>query len=109
MACTKLSLVLLYRRLFAPASRAPLDRLLRGLGAFVVLWALVSVAAVLFCCGTMLVAIWKPGAEMAMCRFFLDVLVAFCATGFLTDLVLIAAPVPIVSLLPVWGLAGHRR
>ncbi|KAK7934691.1 hypothetical protein PG985_000186 [Apiospora marii] len=107
MASTKLSLVLLYRRIFSTTSRTLLDRLLRGLAAFIVLWAVVFLAATLFCCGTMLFAIWQPVSEMAMCRFFLDVLLAFCVTGFLTDVVIFAMPIPIVSpFQPSYGLPG---
>jgi hypothetical protein len=64
---------------------------------FVVLWALAFVLATLLCCGTMLFAIWKPIAQMAMCRFFLDVLMAFCITGFVTDVFIICIPIPLVS------------
>ncbi|KAK7964353.1 hypothetical protein PG988_011327 [Apiospora saccharicola] len=94
MACTKLSFVFFYRRIFS-ISRT-LDRVLRGLGAVIVMWAIAFLAATMFCCGTMFFAIWKPVSEMAICRFFLDVLMAFCITGFLTDLIIIAIPIPIV-------------
>ncbi|KAK8112571.1 hypothetical protein PG984_013097 [Apiospora sp. TS-2023a] len=94
MACTKLSFVFFYRRIFS-ISRT-LDRSLRALGVLIVLWAIAVVGATLFCCGTMFFAIWKPVSEMAMCRFFLNVLMAFCVTGLLIDLVTIAIPIPIV-------------
>ncbi|KAK8063306.1 hypothetical protein PG996_007958 [Apiospora saccharicola] len=94
MACTKLSFLFFYRRIFH--INRDLKWFLWGLAGFVVAWAIAFVIATLLCCGTMLFAIWKPISEMAMCMFFLDVLMAFCITGFVTDLVIIAIPMPIV-------------
>ncbi|KAK8030138.1 hypothetical protein PG993_011429 [Apiospora rasikravindrae] len=94
MACTKLSIVLFYRRIFS--INRDLKRILSGLCVFIVLWAIAFVLATLFCYGTMLFAIWKPVSEMAMCRFFLGVLMAFCITSFVTGLVVIVVPIPIV-------------
>ncbi|KAK8062199.1 hypothetical protein PG997_014296 [Apiospora hydei] len=94
MACTKLSFIFFYRRIFS--INRDLKWFLWGLCIFVVMWAIAFVIATLLCCGTMLFAIWKPISEMAMCKFFLDVLMAFCITGFVTDLVIIGIPIPIV-------------
>lgn len=71
--------------------------MLIGMMGFIILWALAFVLATLLCCGTMLFAIWKPISQMAMCTFFLDVLMAFCITGFVTDVVIIMIPIPLVS------------
>lgn len=71
--------------------------MLIGLVVFIVLWSIAFFLATLLCCGTMLFAIWKPISEMAMCQFFLHVLMAFCITGFVTDLVIICIPIPVVS------------
>ncbi|PVH95162.1 hypothetical protein DM02DRAFT_509961, partial [Periconia macrospinosa] len=104
LACTKISVLLFYKRIFAISQT--LKRLMIAFIVFIVLWALAFVLATLLCCGTMLFAIWKPISEMAMCMFFLDVLMGFCITGFVTDLVLIAIPLPVIWRLK---LSTHNK
>lgn len=64
---------------------------------FVAMWAIAFFLATLLCCKVMLVAIWKPISDMAECAFFLHVLMAFCITGFATDVVIIGIPIPFAS------------
>lgn len=45
----------------------------------------------------MTVAIWKPISEMAQCKFFLEILMGFCITGFVADVVIIGIPIPLVG------------
>ncbi|KAH7306007.1 hypothetical protein B0I35DRAFT_443691 [Stachybotrys elegans] len=94
LACNKASFLFFYRRLFSISRRV--SWLLWSLVGFVVAWAIAFVIATLMCCNVMTTAIWQPVAEMAQCVFFLQILMAFCITGFVTDLVIIAVPIPLV-------------
>jgi hypothetical protein len=97
LACNKASFLFFYRRLFSISRRV--NFLLWFLLAFVVAWGLAFLIATLLCCKVMAVAIWKPISLMAQCVFFLQILMAFCITGFVTDLVIIAIPIPLVLRL----------
>ncbi|KAL7620931.1 hypothetical protein AAE478_008242 [Parahypoxylon ruwenzoriense] len=94
LACTKASFLFFYKRIFATGIQV--NRLLMGLVSFVVMWAIAFFLATLLCCKVMVVFIWKPISEMSQCLFFLQVLVAFCATGFLIDLIIISIPIPLI-------------
>ncbi|KAI1643734.1 uncharacterized protein F4817DRAFT_348821 [Daldinia loculata] len=94
LACTKVSFLLFYKRIFSISRR--INWVLNGLIIFVVMWALAFFFATLFCCRVMLLFIWKPISEMSECKFFLDVLMAFCITGFTTDLAIIVLPIPLI-------------
>ena len=94
LGCTKASFIFFYRRLFA--IKPSVNRFLWGMVAFIWCWTLAFFLATLLCCKVMTVAIWKPISEMAQCKFFLEILMGFCITGFVTDLVIIAIPIPLV-------------
>ncbi|KAI9899651.1 hypothetical protein N3K66_006112 [Trichothecium roseum] len=97
LGCTKASFIFFYRRLFA--IKPSVNRFLWGMVVFIWCWTLAFFLATLLCCKVMTVAIWKPISEMAQCKFFLEILMGFCITGFVTDLVIIAIPIPLIMSL----------
>ncbi|KAI5923510.1 hypothetical protein F4810DRAFT_669150 [Camillea tinctor] len=94
LACTKLSFLFFYKRIFSINNAT--DKFLKGLVLFICMWAVAFFLATLLCCKTMAIYIWKPISEMAQCKFFLDVLMAFCITGFVTDVAIIIIPIPLI-------------
>ncbi|KAI1481085.1 hypothetical protein F4774DRAFT_56141 [Daldinia eschscholtzii] len=94
LACTKASLLLFYKRIFSVSKNT--NWVLKCLIVLIVMWALAFFLATLLCCKVMLLFIWKPISEMSECKFFLDVLMAFCITGFVTDLAIIILPIPLI-------------
>lgn len=94
LACTKASFVFFYRRIFS--INKGIDRLLTVLLVIISMWAIAFFFATLFCCKVMLFAIWQPVSEMSQCMFFLRILMAFCITGFITDVIIMVTPIPFV-------------
>ncbi|KAI1502483.1 hypothetical protein F5X99DRAFT_427139 [Biscogniauxia marginata] len=94
LACTKASFVFFYKRIFSISRIA--NWLLNALVIFLTMWAVAFFLATLLCCKVMLIFIWKPISEMSQCKFFLQILMAFCITGFVTDLVIIGVPLPLI-------------
>ena len=99
LACTKASFIFFYKRIFSISRTA--NWILNALVVFLVMWAIAFFLATLFCCKVMVVFIWKPISEMAQYKFFLQILIAFCITGFATDIAIIGIPLPFVSHYPV--------
>lgn len=45
----------------------------------------------------MLTRIWRPISDMAYCIVFLQVFIALCISGFVSDVLIISIPIPLVS------------
>lgn len=97
LGCTKASFIFFYRRIFSINPRA--NRLLWAMIVFIACWTVSFLLGTLLCCILMQMKIWKPVTQVAQCSVFLKVLMAFYITGFVTDLVVIAIPIPLVSVL----------
>ncbi|KAI9896982.1 hypothetical protein N3K66_008004 [Trichothecium roseum] len=97
LGCTKASFIFFYRRIFSIKPRA--NRLLWAMIVFIACWTVSFLLGTLLCCILMQMKIWKPVTQVAQCSVFLKVLMAFYITGFVTDLVVIAIPIPLVMSL----------
>lgn len=97
----KLSVVCLYRRLFHISRRFDIYSI--ALGIILVLWWIAFLFASLFQCGTRLSAAWTGTKEiMKYCGVRPPaVVIAFCGTDLLLDVVVILSPVPIIWSLHI--------
>jgi hypothetical protein len=91
----KISLLLLWKRLFGSSKRfRMLCWVMIGL---TVAWTLAFFFTTLFQCGTRWSLNWAPiGVFLTECIESLDVLTVFSATDILSDLIIIAMPVPLI-------------
>lgn len=90
----KLSVLLLYRRLFIGTF---FDRYSIAMCVLIVLWSLSFLFSCAFSCGTQIKYAWTgPADTEAHCIDAAAWSVAFAATDVATDLMVLAIPVPIV-------------
>ncbi|KAI1391574.1 uncharacterized protein F4822DRAFT_190157 [Hypoxylon trugodes] len=100
LCCIKTSFLCFYRRVFSVQKRDTVDILLKGSIVFVVLWTIAFFFAVLFQCGTQFWAIWNSEAELKRrCTNTINMIITLCITDFITDLVIIIIPIPLVLRL----------
>jgi len=94
----KLSVLLLYRRIFAANKRFNITSIV--LCAVIILWSFSFLMAYIFECGTNLWAIWTSGATIEKyCDNEAAQTVSFCVTDAVTDLLVITAPIPLIWTL----------
>ncbi|KAI1395722.1 hypothetical protein F4819DRAFT_477547 [Hypoxylon fuscum] len=100
LGCLKTSFLFFYMRVFAIQKKSAIFRFLTGCITFVVLWALAFFFATLFECGHNFELIWGSQREFKMWCSDTSLLVRIlCFIDFITDLVIILIPVPLVLRL----------
>ncbi|CAJ2512980.1 Uu.00g010990.m01.CDS01 [Anthostomella pinea] len=91
----KLSLLFLWKRLFG--SSKPFRIVCRVMIPITVAWTLAFLFTTIFQCGTRWTMNWAPiGIFLTQCIESLNVLTVFSVTDILSDLIIIAMPVPVI-------------
>jgi len=98
LGAIKLSVLLLYRRLFAVSRRFNITSIIMGVIIF--LWTLGYLLSYIFECGTHLRALWTsvPAIE-EYCDNETVQTVSFCVTDVVTDLMILVTPIPMIMKL----------
>ncbi|KAI1101069.1 hypothetical protein F4804DRAFT_23669 [Jackrogersella minutella] len=98
LGCVKGSFLFFYRRIFSVHSAV--DRLLIGMIALVALWTFGFFFAMVFECGLNFWAVWGPNSsaknETAHCVNSLHLALSFVVSDFITDVIIICIPVPLI-------------
>lgn len=95
----KLSIIYFYRRLFVTRSWSTFDVVTKVATIIIILWTLINFLIQVFSCGTHFQYQWFPGRISARCLDFLQQLNALMITDFLTDVLVLVLPFPIVCPL----------
>lgn len=93
----KLSVVYFYRRIFVTKSWSTFDTVTKIATIIVVLWTLINFLIQVFSCGTRFKYQWRATFVDARCLNFLKQLNALMITDFLTDVLVLVLPFPIVG------------
>ncbi|TGJ82864.1 hypothetical protein E0Z10_g5903 [Xylaria hypoxylon] len=97
LGCTKASCLFFYLRIFSVGSKSAAHRFFAGMIALVALWSAAFFFAALFECRLNFWAIWSSTLDILMqCTLIEHIVLALCISDFVTDLIIICAPVPFV-------------
>lgn len=100
LGCVKASFLFFYLRIFVVNRKSLASYLLGGLIVLVTLWSVAFFIAALFQCGTNFWAIWGSTMDLVQnCTETMQLVLAVCITGFITDIAIILAPIPLVRNL----------
>ncbi|KAI2608197.1 uncharacterized protein GGS25DRAFT_521370 [Hypoxylon fragiforme] len=100
LGCMKASFLFFYMRVFAVQKHGFINKLLLGFIVVVVVWALAFFFLSLFECDGNFGAIWGATSTfMKKCGNTELVVLALCITDFITDVFIMAIPVPLVMRL----------
>lgn len=100
LGCMKASFLFFYMRVFAIQKQSAIYKTLVGFITVVVLWAVTFVFATLFECGRDFRSIWGSQSEFQkQCTNTKNFVLILCITDFVSDILIIAIPVPLVSTL----------
>lgn len=101
LGCMKASFLFFYMRVFAIQKQSAIYKLLAGFIVVVVLWAVAFFFAILFECGRQFEVIWGSQSEFQRrCTNTIGLVFTLCITDFISDILIIAIPIPLVSSLP---------
>ena len=98
----KLSFMFFYRRIFRPSDSKHFDRIMFGVVAIVIAWAVSFFFAQFFACGMNFDYLWTtiPNERShSRCVRTLILQNAFAISDFITDFVVLVFPLPFVSLM----------
>lgn len=102
LGCTKLSFLLFYKRVFAARSRGAVNMVLVGFMVLIGLWTVAFFFATVFYCKTNFFAIWGSALDlMTFCTKGMLRSLALCISDFITDVVIIVFPIPLVSVAEI--------
>ena len=94
----KLSIILLYRRIFVAHKRSAFDILSMILGAIILLWTLAFLLIDILACGTHVKASWGPLAEqLEYCPDGYTSEYGFAISDMLIDFLILIMPIPSVG------------
>ncbi|KAK4224045.1 hypothetical protein QBC38DRAFT_486304 [Podospora fimiseda] len=97
LGCAKLSILFFYSRIFAAASAGKRYYLLMALQVFVGIWTVAFFFIALFQCKLQFWVFFSSTMDMVEhCPWTMDVALSLCITDFVTDLVILAIPVPLI-------------
>ncbi|KAI4862150.1 hypothetical protein F4820DRAFT_36600 [Hypoxylon rubiginosum] len=100
LGCMKASFLFFYMRVFAIQKQSAIYKTLVGFITVVVLWAVTFVFATLFECGRDFRSIWGSQSEFQkQCTNTKNFVLILCITDFVSDILIIAIPVPLVLRL----------
>ncbi|KAI1772959.1 hypothetical protein F4818DRAFT_129498 [Hypoxylon cercidicola] len=100
LGCMKASFLFFYMRVFAIQKQSFIFKFLAGFITFVVIWAVTFFFTTLFECGRDFGAIWDSQNEFQRrCTNTMNLVFALCISDFVTDILIIAIPVPLVLRL----------
>lgn len=101
LGSVKTSFLFFYLRIFLVNRRSLAGYLLGGLITLVILWSLSFFFASLFQCRLNFWALWGSTSDIVNnCTQTMQLVLAVCITGVITDTAIICAPIPLVSNLP---------
>ncbi|KAL7625751.1 hypothetical protein AAE478_004974 [Parahypoxylon ruwenzoriense] len=107
LGCIKASFLFFYMRVFAIQKKSATNKLLVGLIVLVVSWTLAFVFATLFECGRNFWIIWSSQRNFeTRCPGTVKLIFTLCLTDFLTDIVILCIPIPLVLRL---NLSNSRK
>ncbi|KAI0967859.1 plasma membrane protein Pth11-like protein [Xylaria arbuscula] len=97
LGCIKASFLFFYLRIFAVGKESGNFRLITGLIILVATWALAFFFAALFECRLNFWAIWGSTSDILMqCTLIEHIVLALCISDFITDLIIIVIPIPLI-------------
>ncbi|OTB18131.1 hypothetical protein K445DRAFT_19695 [Daldinia sp. EC12] len=98
--CMKASLLLFYKRVFVIQKQSGINTLLKAFIVFTVAWIIAFFFAMFFKCGRDLWALWDSQVEFqAHCSSNSNLILSLCITDFITDVLIISIPIPLVLRL----------
>ena len=99
LGLTKLSIIFFCRRIFSTKQRRLFDIITYGLIALISTWTLVFLLFYVFPCGSRFAALWTSLESLATeCLHTLLINEALVISDFITDVMIIALPIPLVRL-----------
>lgn len=99
LGCAKLSILFFYFRIFAATTASKRYHFLAGLLVFVGLWTVAFFLSNLFQCRLQFWAFFGSTMDLVNnCPGTMYIDLSLCVTDFVTDLIILAIPVPLVSL-----------
>ncbi|XDG01833.1 hypothetical protein ABKA04_001448 [Annulohypoxylon sp. FPYF3050] len=100
VACMKSSFLFFYMRVFTIHKRSVINKFFVGFNIFIALWCIAFFFATLFECDHNFWRIWNSEAEFqARCSYTINLVFTLCITDFITDLLIIIIPIPLVCRL----------
>lgn len=98
LASVKLSFIFFYRRIFCTGSNRGFSVITWIMIAIITGWAVSFFFGLIFVCGTHFSAWWTSIQSLnTYCRATLDMEQAFAISDCITDIIVLALPVPLVS------------
>ena len=94
----KLSVIFFYRRIFVKGTRTWFDIATKVSVAIVIMWTVAFFLAEIFKCGPHVSDNWGPLIDVTQCADPDKLLNGLFVSDFLTDLLVLLLPIPIVSV-----------
>lgn len=99
LGCTKASFLFFYMRIFSIGKKSPINIFLSVLLVIVAAWSISFFFATLFECRLSFWAVWGSTIDLiTQCVESMQLVLALCITDFMTDVIIICIPIPLVSL-----------
>lgn len=99
LGCIKASFLFFYMRIFSISKNSPINIFLSVLLVMVAAWSISFFFATLFACRLSFWAIWGSTDDLiTQCIESMQLVLALCITDFMTDVIIICIPIPLVSL-----------
>ncbi|KAI1800517.1 hypothetical protein F4811DRAFT_26112 [Daldinia bambusicola] len=97
LGCTKMSFLFFYKRIFAINPIGTTNIVLVGMLVFIILWMMGFVLTTIFQCKLYFSAAWtSPIAQLEHCISQPKVALALTITDFITDIVIMIIPIPLI-------------
>ena len=97
----KLSVIFFYRRLFVKGTNSRFDSITKASIVIVILWTIAFFFAHVFACGVYISNTWGPLTDLKHCANGDVIANGLFISDFLSDLLVLVLPMPIVSNGPV--------
>lgn len=102
LGCIKMSFLCFYHRNFAVGRKSGISYMLIGMIGIMLAWTMAFFLTNIFECGLNFWAIWGTTMQlMENCVDTMQVVLWFCITDFVTNLLVIAIPVPLIWRLEI--------
>ncbi|KAI1741276.1 hypothetical protein F4680DRAFT_72722 [Xylaria scruposa] len=97
LGCTKMSFLFLYRRVFAIDRTGATNIFLVGMIVFIIMWTTAFFLTSLFQCKLYFSAPWhSPATQLEHCISRPKIALALTATDFITDIIILVIPIPLI-------------
>ncbi|XXH03066.1 hypothetical protein Hte_009456 [Hypoxylon texense] len=97
LGCIKASFLFFYMRIFSISKKSPINIFLSVLLVIVAAWSISFFFATLFACRLSFWAVWGSTVDLiTQCIESMQLVLALCITDFMTDVIIICIPIPLV-------------